>query len=287
MTNNKLGLIAVAAPTQIISVDDRMNATAFDGSIRAQLLNVAIGFSENGTKAVQLFVDLSVYLSIEAQGHSDLMSTLLMIPAKVKRGPELYDHHTLTIARWKSVCTAAFAYTPRRGMLQSSVGNACTLRLLFDAYGTSEANDIADGLCARFADWHEAATGLREAMESIRSTLVAAQSGSRIYMPLRYHSAAICKGWQERIVNPTYAQPCFAMDELESPGQLGNLFVARCEAIWSEMAETINAPEAIEDEATKESDDLANSTDAADDFVCADQMLTLWYGSKRRRHQRS
>ena len=299
MTNNKLGLVApteAARPIQIMQADDRMPATAFDESIRAQLLHVAIGVGGTGTRTVRMLVDVSVYLSLESYVQGGFKSGVIVIPGKLDGPTEPHDDYPrkqieVANARWKSVCTKVYSYTATHGAaMQSPVGDAFTLRLLFDAFGERQASDMADVLCAHFGAWQQATTSLREAMAAIRSTLLEPQRTHYVYMPMLYRSAAVCKGWPKRIIDPVRFLHCDAMEDSWSeprlPSQLSDLFAARFEALWSETAKALNAPEPPEDEAASENEDLADSTDAADDFVCADRMLTLWYGSKRPRRRR-
>ena len=61
--------------------------------------------------------------------------------------------------------------------------------------------------------------------------------------------------------------------------KLSDLFAARYEAVWSDTTKLLHAPR-LRDE------DLAEC-DAADEFVCADRMMTLWYGDKKRPGRRN
>lgn len=300
MVDRKLGLVAVSTPARPIQVmldDAQMNANAFDDAIRAQLLHVAIGVGGAGSKTVRMLVDLSVWLSLDAYPQGSFKSGVLLIPAQFKRPtdsrhvlPWDADEFALPVA--KRVCTTIYSCTnahfdPQR----SAVGDAFTLRLLFDSFDERQTEKMADVMCKQFAAWHEATTSLREAMAAIRSTLFEPQRQHFVYVPLLYRSASVYKGWQDRIVDPVSYDRCNTLAESWSepkvPRQLSDLLAARCETLWSEAAEALHRPQPQEDELVEESEEFETSSDAADDYVCADRMLDFWYGGKRRRRRRS
>jgi len=172
--------------------------------------------------------------------------------------------------------------------LQSAVGDAFTLRLLFDAPGERQASELADDLCTRFAAWHRLTTSLREALRAVRSTLLEPQRKHYHYVPMLYCGAKVSKGWPRRIVDPISFLHCNAMEESWSepgiPSELSDLFAARFEAVWLDTAKLLHAPEPQDEDPA---DDDVASSDAADEFICADRMMSLWYGDRKRRRRRS
>ncbi|WP_200835064.1 hypothetical protein [Phyllobacterium salinisoli] len=61
--------------------------------------------------------------------------------------------------------------------------------------------------------------------------------------------------------------------------ELSNLFAARCEAVWSDTTKRLHAPAERDDDPQN---DETTSSDAVDEFVYTDRMMSLWYGEKKR-----
>ena len=132
-------------------------------------------------------------------------------------------------------------------------------------------------------------------MEAIRTTLILPSAYPvAVSERMIYRSASVCKGWHERIVDPVhFLHSSFEEDAWQEPrlaGPISALCKERVEAVWRETAKAFVVPEPRNEEAEENVDDdgtdLATSSDAADDFVCADRMASLWYGSKRRPNRR-
>ena len=299
MTGGKL-VVSVAPTkrlTQFISVSEQMGPGALDEAIRAQLLHVAIGVGGTGSRVVRMLIDLSVYLSLDqiyAQG--SVGHGVLLIPAESQTGiaaahdAHEWDRTQMLVSRWSRACIqvrtcGGIQIDP----MHSAIGEPLTLRLLFDAFNERQANDMADLLCAHFSAWHAATTSLREAMAAVRTTLIEPRQPRRVFMPLSYRSASVCHGWHARIADPTSFLQASAGDdgwrEPQVSNELSAFFARRCEAVWYETAKALQAPEPRDEEPAAGSEDLGKSVDAADDFVCADRMLSLWYGKRRHRRR--
>jgi hypothetical protein len=298
MADSKLGLAAAksaARPIQFLQADDRMNVAALDDAIRAQLLHVAIGVGGAASKTVQMLIDLSVWISLETHVESRCNTGVLMVPTQVKRPPEwhelsLWDEAGFAAPVHKSVCTRVYSYkTTHSDTLCSAVGDAFTLRLMFDSFSERQTTKLADLLIHDFGAWHETTMSLREAMEAIRSTLLEPRRHHFVYVPMLYRSAEVCRGWDERIASPASFLHCGEVEEgwaePNVPRELTNLLATRCETLWKEAAKALHSPEPGEDDVLEQDHDPWTSSEAADDYVCADRMLTFWYGSKRRRRR--
>lgn len=72
--------------------------------------------------------------------------------------------------------------------------------------------------------------------------------------------------------------------EPRAPSEVGNLFAARCEAVWSDTAKLLHTPAQGYD---VPQDDETPSRDTADEFVGAERMASLWYGDRKLRRRRS
>ncbi|MFI0849386.1 hypothetical protein [Mesorhizobium sp. IMUNJ 23232] len=292
MTNNKLGLLSRAdnaRPIQIMHIDDRTSAAAFDEGIRAQLIHVVIGVGGTGSQTVRMLIDLSVSLSLD-DVYTPMQGSLkhgnLFLPA----GSHAKRAAAHDADEWLGVCTQVrMCGGTQSDLMHSMIGEPLTLRLVFDAFSERQASDLAELLCTHFSARHVAMTSLRETMAALRTTLLDPQR-PRCFtcMPLSYRSASVFKGWRGRIGDPVCLLGANATDdgwrEPHVPTELSELFAQRCEAAWYE-AEALKAPEPHDEEPAAESEDLSKSSDAADDFVCADRMLSLWYGQRRRRRR--
>jgi len=312
MTNNKpilTGANTAARPITILQRNNDVSEDAFDEAIQAQLAHVVIGVRGAGaraairqaqtiatTKTVTMIVDLSICLSLAEPQYRDIQehykSGVLRIPTNFDRTvdpDDVFSWNAIEEAgtRWKRACTAIYySHVTHCDALRSAVGGPFTLRLLFDADGERQASDLADELCTRFAAWHRLTTSLREALCAVRSTLLEPQRKYYHHEPMVYCGAKVSKGWTKRIVDPISFLYCDAMEESWSEprisSELSDLFAARCEAVWSDTAKLLHVTEPQDEDLT----DDAVSSDAADEFICADRMLSLWYGDRKRRRRR-
>ncbi len=309
MTNDKLNNARSqgARALKILTIKDNPSAfDALDDAIRARLMHVAVGVIGMGGigSVVRMLVDLSVHVSLN--------ETKLLEQGSVAHGvivlhggaaqASAYDcdamiwerAHTV-VPKWSNVATHTHLSKVLRADLDPTVGEPMTLRLLFDAQTSCGASQMAEQLCSRFSAWHAATTSLKEAMEAIRTTLIipAAYPAASCERMI-YRSASVCKGWHERIIDPAhFLHSGFEDDAWQEPrlaAPIAALCKERVEAVWHETAKAFVVPEPLSDEAGDSEDgdstDLATSSDAVDDFVCADRMASLWYGNKRHPHRR-
>lgn len=309
MTKNNQVLAAAAHPVAILQSSTRVSEAAFDEAIRARLMHVVIGVGSAGkrdgvkraaaittAKTMTLIVDLSIHLSLaehQCYPEGGAKNGVLLIPASFNRSTKLFDVDFWsaieeTDTRWKSVCATIYhSNVTHCDTFQSAVGDAFTLRLLFDAHGEGQATNLADELCDQFAASHRLTTSMREALHAIGSTLLEPQCKHHCSMRMRYVGAKVEKGWTKQIGDPASFPYTHTMEECRAeprmPSELRDLFAARCEAVWSDTAKLLHALEPGDENPAE--DDA--SSDAADEFVCAERMMTLWYGNKRRPRRQS
>jgi hypothetical protein len=301
---------AAVCPIAVLRKSDRVCETPFDEAIRAQLMRVVIGVGAvdkrdgvkraaviTASKTVAMIVDLSIHLSLADQHQcypqGSCKSGVRLIPEGFDQPVKPYDFDSWkaiegTAERWKSVCTTIYhSNVAHCDALQSTVGDAFTLRLLFDLHGERQAADMAHELCSEFAEWHFLTTSMGEALRAIRSTLLEPQRKHHFYTPIHYIGAKVEKGWAERIIDPVSFLHAKTMEERWAEprvaSDLRDLFAARCEAVWSDTAKLLHALEPHDEDPTEDDP----SSEAADEFVCADRMMTLWYGNVKRRRRRN
>ncbi len=309
MTNDKLNNARGQSTRalNILTVNDKPSAfDALDDAIRARLMHVAVGVIGMGGigSVVRMLVDLSVHVSLhetKLRKHGSVAHGLIMLHGGDAQAPA-YDFNAticedahMVVPKWSYVATRTPLSNVPPMDLAPTLGEPMTLRLLFDAETSCGTSQIAEQLCSRFSAWNTATTSLKQAMEAIHTTLIipAAYPAASCERMI-YRSASVCKGWHDRIVDPVhFLHSSFEGDAWPEPrltAPIAALCKERVEAAWHETAKAFAVREPLSDDAGESADgdsaDLATSTDAADDFVRADRMASLWYGNKRRPHRR-
>lgn len=309
MTNDKFIVArpdANACPIAILQTSDQVTETAFDDAIRARLMHVMISvgntdhdrfdvMSVTGTgKSMAMIVNLSIHLSLAEQRQRQVQGSLangvLLIPASLDASPKHYDVDTWstldeTATRWKTTCTTIHHNRAAHcDEFETAVGDDFTLRLVFHAWGKRQTSVLAKELSSHFSAWERLSTSLREAMRAIRSVIVESEPTHASFVRMHYVGATVARGWSKRIADPAAFLGCCAGDDawLKSrmPVGLAEMFAARCEAVWSDTAKLLQAPDNLNNEQV----DGEIGDDAAHEFVCSDKMMSLWYGERKRPH---
>lgn len=306
MTNDKLELVSAsdgARPLLGMPLRGSEGTVAFDNAIRAQLMCVAVGVGGTGSHTAKMLIDLSVYLSLDdsyAAFEGGASPAIVLIPSQPRSllsgmcDAHEWDRANMLIPYWSSVCTQPRASCRFEQDLTFPIpAQPMTLRLLFEADSKRRAEEAAVLLCEGFSAWHAATTSLAEAMAAIRTTLLDPwHKQERISVPLTYRSALVCQGWRRRIADPMSFLQASSVSDRSSDHvaykALSDIFAQRFEAAWHETARSLQNLESLEsdDEGLgTECQDLAESGDAADDYVCSGKMVSLWYGEKKRRRR--
>jgi hypothetical protein len=278
--------------------DDAAPLRALDEAIRAKLVHVAIGVGGSGSQVVRMLVDLSVHVSLQeahirAQG--SFTRGIIVLHGATSHGrrydsdAHVWDRANILAPKWSHVATQTHMSNVMHTDLVPATVEPLTLRLLFDAQSHCGASRMAELLCARFSAWHAATTSLKEAMTAIRGALIVPDSHPTAQDErMIYRSGSVCKGWRDKIVDPAhFLRSSFEDDAGHGPrlaAPVAELCKQRVEAAWHETAKALQHAGPATDEASGTDEaDINAAADAADDFVCAGRMTSLWYGSKRRR----
>lgn len=304
MTNDKLNTVPApdgARQLTFYSIDDdAAPLRALDEAIRATLVHVAIGVGGTGSRVARMLVDLSVHVSLqETQLHTQgsFAGGIIVLHGTNQRtdrydiDPPNWDGAMLA-PKWSHVATQTHVSKLLHTDLAHATVEPLTLRLLFDANTHCGASRMTELLCSRFSGWHAATTSLKEAMAAIRTTLIVPDAYPTAQCErMIYRSGSVCKGWHDKIVDPAhFLRSSFDDDAWHEPrltGPVAELCKQRVEAVWHETAKALqDISQPSDDTGEADEADLNAASDAADDFVCADQMTSLWYGSKRRRLRR-
>lgn len=309
MTNDKLNDARGhrTGVLKILTINDKPSTVdALDDAIRARLMHVAVGVIGMGGvgSVVRMLVDLSVHVSLhetKLRRYGSVSHGVIMLHGGDAQAPAYdcdattWESARMVVPKWSYVATRTHLSNVLHTDLAPLLGEPMTLRLLFDAQTSCGASQLAEQLCSRFSAWHTPTSSLKQAMEAIRTTLIIpAAYPAATCERMVYRSASVCKGWHDHIVDPMHFLHSRLEDDACPEPRLAASIAALCkervEAVWHETAKAFVVPEPLSEEAGDSEDgdstDLALSSDAADDFVRADRMASLWYGNERRPHRR-
>lgn len=307
MTERDLGraCAALKGPTVLVNCagGDDPYVAAWGETVQAQLVHVVVSTFDISTYTanlpVRLLVDLCVYVSLPkfrplicgAQEYGPIFARDIPQPAPrrshVPSGFWLHEEQARGHAQCTAInmgCVPHFDNPP-----VPSVGEAVKLRVLLEMRDILAAHHMAELLCERFERWTERETKLVDTIEAIRRVLVEpAEHATKCYAIYRAASAGI--EWTQRIRDPEFvlSGTVDTQSATLSPGLriegLNDFCAEHVQEAWFgaiSASEFASSPSAVgHGELT-----MDGEGDVADDFVCADRLMTLWFGN-RRRHRR-
>lgn len=293
MTGTKLGFLSATSTPRMSTALAHNAARALDDAIAAQVaaVAVAIGSGAGRDRTTHLVIDLSFLVALDRRiqlingAHSRTL-------ALGQREARVAACHGEIIGGPESACAARAAWSvlpsagPRQDLMLHTRDNASTealtLRLCFQAKTPRRAQALADDLARHVAVWDATAASLRDTMERIRALIFENWLPEGRASAAHYRSACIYGGWH--LDTHALAQPLWeasgddGRNAIFGHGGSANVLAQHCTELWYATLKT--HPKGLLDcSVCVGADDLAASTDAADDFVPADRFMALWFGS--------
>lgn len=290
MTGTKLGFLNAASPPRVSTNLARNPSRALHDAIAAQVGAVAVAICRNSGRArsAHLIIDVSFLVALDHRVHlidGGHNRTLALGWSEARMAA--YDGTILgdpesACARWSVLPPGRPGPVPMLNTRDNSATEALTLRLCFETKTPGRAQALADDLARHVAVWNPDAASLRDTMERIRALIFESWLPKKRAAAAHYRSACIYGGWHHDLhgpANPLWEAPGDGgMDVILGHGDSAFVLAQHCTELWYA---TLNTPPKgqLDRRVCAGADDLAASTDAADDFVPADRFMALWFGS--------
>lgn len=293
MTGTKLGFLNAASPPRVSTALAHNAARALDDAIAAQVaaVAVAIGSDEGRARTAHLIIDLSFLVALDrrVQIIDGAHSRTLALGHREARVAACHRGIFGDPERARAARAGWSVLPPTRPgpdlMLHTrddASTEALTLRLCFEAKNPRRAQALANDLARHVAVWDAAAASLRDTMERIRALIFESWLTEERFAAAQYRSACIYGGWHldtHGLAKPLWeASGHGGREAILGHDDSANVLAQHCTELWFATLETqpkgqLGCP------VCAGADDLAASTDAADDFVPADRFMALWFGS--------
>ena len=289
MTGTKLGFLSAASTQRASTALARTGTRAIDDAILAQVaaVAVAIGSGVNRGRTTHFIIDLSFLVALDRRVQFiDGAHTLAHREARAAscHGGFFGDPESALSARaaWSVLPSAQPGPDLILHTRDSASTEALTLRLCFEAKNPRRAKALADELADHVAVWDAAAASLRDTMERIRALIFETWLPKSRGASAHYRSACIYSGWEldpHALAKPLWEAPGHGgTDMFLVDGASANILAKHCTELWYATLKA-HPKGQFGCAVCPGTDDLAASTDAADDFVPADRFMALWFGS--------
>ena len=290
MTGTKLGFLSAASTRRVSTALSHNADCALDDAIAAQVAAVAVAIRSDAGRArtAHLIIDLSFLVALDrrVQLIDGARRRTLALGHREARVAAchgwIFGDPESARAAWSVLSPARHGPDLTLRTWDNASTEALTLRLCFEAKTPRRAQALADDLARHVAVWDAAAVSLRDTMERIRTLIFESWLAEGSAATADYRSACIYSGWHldtEALPKPLWEAPSFGgRDTILGHVDSANGLAQHCTELWYATLKThpkgqLGCPDYAG------GDDLAASTDAADDFVPADRFMTLWFGS--------